>query len=217
MKKTTLTTETAATSETANTGKGRWVALFDGETLDGWTRHGGQMEYEVVDGAIVGTVVRRQHNGFLCTDKEYGDFILEYEFKVDSAMNSGVQIRSHYETDDRGREFVYGYQIEIDPSDRAWSAGIYEERGREWLVPVRGDAASEKSFVEKTKGAFKQNEWNKVRVEAIGGSLKTWLNDVAAADLKDDKTPKGIIGLQVHQGRPGLQVMWRNLRIQEIE
>lgn len=185
-----------------------WVPLFDGETLSGWTQLGGNATYTVRDKAIVGTTVHDTPNSFLTSDKMYGDFILELDYKVDSSMNSGIQIRSnslpHYMD---GR--VHGYQIEIDPSDRAWSAGIYDEARRGWLYPLTDNTEAQK--------AFRQNEWNHYRIEAIGDTLKTWINDVPAAHLIDDKTDKGFIGLQVHSisdtQKDGTEIIWKDIKI----
>jgi hypothetical protein len=192
--------------------KGRelaWTLLFDGKTLKGWKQLNGTAKYTVEDSCIVGTTVTGSPNSFLCTEKTYGDFILEYDFKVDPRLNSGVQIRSEsYPEYQKGR--VHGYQVEIDPSDRALSGGIYDEARRGWLADLKDNEPARK--------AFKQNEWNHVRVEAVGDSIKTWINGVPAASLKDSMTPKGFIGLQVHASSlpDPLQVRWRNLRIQEL-
>ena len=185
-----------------------WVTLFDGESLNGWTQIGGEAKYAVEDNAIVGTTVHNTPNSFLTTDKDYGDFILELDYKVDPSMNSGIQIRSnslpHYKD---GR--VHGYQIEIDPSERAWSAGIYDEARRGWLNPMTDNPDAQK--------AFKQNEWNHYRIEAIGDTLKTWINDVPAAYLIDDKTSQGFIALQVHsisdEQKDGTDIIWKNIKI----
>lgn len=185
-----------------------WVSLFDGQSLDGWTQIGGKANYEVRDGAIVGSTVRDTPNSFLTTDKMYGDFILELDYLVDSTMNSGIQIRSnsypHYMD---GR--VHGYQIEIDPSDRAWSAGIYDEARRGWLYNLEGKPEAQK--------AFKQNDWNHYRIEAIGDTLKTWINGIPAAHLIDDKTASGFIALQVHsigkEQKEGTEIIWKNIKI----
>jgi hypothetical protein len=204
-------------------GGEEWKPLFDGKTLEGWTQHGGKAKYTVENGEIVGTSVPMTPNSFLCTDKEYGDFILELEFKVDPTLNSGVQIRSQFydkptevkigeKTFKFAADRVHGYQVEIDPSDRAWTAGIYDEGRRGWLNDLKNNEAARK--------AFKQGDWNKLRVECRGESIKTFLNDVPAADLKDSVTPKGLIALQVHgvgNKTEPLQVRWRNIRIQELE
>jgi hypothetical protein len=197
--------------------------LFDGKTLDGWKQHGGKAKYRVENGEIVGSSVPNTPNSFLCTEKEYGDFILEVEFKVDPALNSGIQIRSQVFAEDKeidvegqtrkvAADRVHGYQVEIDPSDRAYSGGIYDEarRGR-FLADLANNEPARK--------AFKQNEWNKFRIECRGDSIKTWINDVPAVDLKDSVTPKGLIALQVHgvgRREEPLEVRWRNIRIQEL-
>ncbi|WP_422349834.1 3-keto-disaccharide hydrolase [Flagellimonas sp.] len=185
-----------------------WTYLFDGETLTGWNQKGGVATYEVRDGSIVGITKHDTPNSFLTTDKLYGDFILELEYLVDSTMNSGIQIRSNsfpYYLDGR----VHGYQIEIDPSDRAWSAGIYDEGRRGWLNPLENNPEAQ--------AAFKQNDWNHYRIEAIGDTLKTWINGVPAAHLIDDKTAEGFIALQVHSigkdKEAGTEVIWKNIKI----
>ncbi|MGB0526476.1 MAG: 3-keto-disaccharide hydrolase [Flavobacteriaceae bacterium] len=186
-----------------------WITLFDGTSLTGWSQKGGEAIYTVRDGEIVGTTVHDTPNSFLVTDSIYGDFILELEFLVDPSMNSGIQIRSeslpHYQN---GR--VHGYQIEIDPSDRAWSAGVYDEARRGWLHPLDDQNTSAKS-------AFKQNQWNHYRIEAIGDTIKTWINGAEASHLMDDQTAEGFIGLQVHSigenQEEGTEIRWRDIKI----
>ena len=198
--------------------------IFDGKTLKGWVQEGGKADYKVEDGAVVGTAVPKTPNSFLCTRKQYGDFVLELEFKVDPSLNSGVQIRSHvYEKDTtveiRGKKrekkagTVYGYQVEIDPSERAYTGGVYDEARRGWLNDLKGNEAARK--------AFRQGKWNKFRIICKGDSIKTWVNGVPAADLKDSMTSRGFIALQVHgvgkrKDRVGKQVRWRNIRLKEL-
>lgn len=185
-----------------------WENLFDGKTLNGWAQRNGKAEYTVEDGMIVGTTVLNTPNSFLCTEKNYTDFILELEFLAEPGMNSGIQIRSHswkHYKDYR----VHGYQVEIDTSSRAWSAGIYDEARRGWLFPLKDKPKAQK--------AFKQNEWNHYRIEAIGDRIRTWINGVPAADLQDDMTSTGFIALQVHSSKEaGKKIKWRNIRIQDL-
>ena len=185
-----------------------WTSLLNGNSLDGWTVKGGEATYIVEDEIIVGSTKHDTPNTFLTTDKQYDDFILELEFLADSTLNSGIQIRSNSISAYRNGQ-VHGYQVEIDPSERAWSAGIYEEGRRGWLQPLTTNTAAQK--------AFKQQEWNHYRIEAIGDTLKTWINGVPASHLVDDATPKGFIGLQVHsigkEDTEGKKVQWRNIRI----
>ncbi len=187
-----------------------WVNLCDGKSLAGWTQRGGKATFTVEDGQIVGTTTANTPNSFLCTDRNYSNFELELEFKIHPELNSGIQIRSESlpEYQD-GR--VHGYQVEIDPSERAWSAGIYDEARRGWLADLKDD--------ERARKAFKQNEWNHYRIIADGNSICTWINGVAAADLKDDMTASGFIALQVHgvgERTDPLSIHWRNLRIKVL-
>lgn len=212
-----------------------WTPLFDGKSIDSWVKRGGNATYAVENGEIVGTSTLNTGNTFLCTPRDYSDFVLEYEFKVDPKLNSGVQIRS--QSFDKVTEIpwngktikvpanrVHGYQIEIDPEPgraRWWSAGIYEEAARGWLYPG-ALGGNEKAFSKSGGEIFKQGGWNKVRVEAIGDHIRTSLNGAPRADIRDPRVASGFIGLQVHgigndKSKDGTQVRWRNLRIQEVE
>ena len=186
-----------------------WQNLFEEDSMQGWSIKGGNASYEIVNGELIGTSTLNTPNTFLVSDEMYADFILELEYKVDPLLNSGIQIRSHSIPTYRNG-VVHGYQIEIDPSERAWSAGIYEEQKRGWLNTLSTNPKAQK--------AFKQNEWNKYRIEAIGDTLKTWINGVPAAYLIDDMTSAGFIGLQVHdigndKNKEGTQVTWKNVKI----
>jgi hypothetical protein len=185
---------------------GDWKDLFNSADLEGWKQLGGTARYAAEGDSIVGYTVPDSPNSFLVTEQIYSDFILEYEVYVDPTMNSGVQIRSHL----NDKEQVYGYQVEIDPSVRRFTGGIYDEARRKWMYPL--------SRNEKGRDAFKNGSWNHFRVEAIGDSLQVWVNGIQTAALVDEMTAEGFIGLQVHSiGDPqlaGRTVRWRNLRIQ---
>lgn len=187
----------------------QWENLFNGKDFTGWKQLNGKAKYEIQNGEIVGTTVAGEPNSFMATAKDYGDFILELEYKVPQGMNSGIQFRSLSKPDYKeGR--VHGYQFEVDPSERAWTGGIYDEARRDWLYTLEYNPAA--------KSAFRKEEWNKIRLECIGTSLRTWVNGVAAAHVVDDVTLSGFIALQVHSiGKddvPGKQIRWRNIRIQ---
>lgn len=184
--------------------------LFDGRTLSGWVQRGGRASFTVEDGCIVGRTAANQPNSFLCTERTFGDFDLALEFKVDPRLNSGVQIRSE-RREDRGGERVFGYQVEIDPSARAWTGGLYDEGRRGWLVDLRDKAEA--------RAAFRAGEWNRLRIRAVGPHIQTWLNGVAVVDVLDSMTAEGFIGLQVHgvgaRAEP-LEVRWRSIEIMEL-
>jgi 2',3'-cyclic-nucleotide 2'-phosphodiesterase (5'-nucleotidase family) len=199
--------------------------LFDGKTLDGWEVCNGTAKYTVENGMIVGTTSEGSPNSFLCTQKEYGDFVLEFDENNDPVMNSGVQIRSHRYPEDKtvtifdgsrnvqrkqpkGR--VYGYQVEIATEKSGNSGGIYDEARRGWVSSIAADPVASK--------AFKDNQWNHYRVAAMGDSIRTWVNGVPCADLVDPLDQTGFIALQVHQfkGDKPAQVRFRNIQIQDL-
>jgi len=199
-----------------------WTQIFDCKTLAGWIQRGGQAAYRVDSGEIIGTSRPNSPNSFLCTKREFANFVLSLEFKVDDGLNSGVQIRSHCfdeptEFEWRGKRIkipagrVHGLQVEIDPSRRAWSGGVYEEGGRGWLNDLKENHAA--------RQAFKAGEWNKFQIECRHDSIKTWINDVPAADFHDSRVASGFVGLQVHgvgKNEKALEVRFRNLRLKEF-
>lgn len=194
-------------------GKEGWTNLFDGKSLAGWEQLGGQAEYRIEDGAIVGITVPNTRNSFLVTKKRYSDFVLELEVKImDTTSNSGIQFRSQYDpSGDNGRGRVFGYQYELDPSVRKWTAGIYDEGRREWLYPMTLNPAG--------ATLLPVGVYNKVRIACSGNETRTWINDVPAAFLVDTVDLEGFIALQVHSiGSPefaGRKIYWRNIRIRE--
>jgi hypothetical protein len=187
-----------------------WQDLFNGKNLKGWEKLDGSAEYRVENGEVIGVSRTGTSNTFLATKKVYGDFILEYEMKMDRGLNSGVQFRSVALQPD-GTERVNGYQVECDDHDnRPWAGGIYEEASRGWLYPMSYNMAV-------TTGN-RRGQWNSFRVEAVGNTIRTFVNGVNFANLVDDKRMEGFIALQVHTigddtALEGKEIRWRNIRI----
>ena len=176
------------------------TSLFNGENLDGWTNYGTEKWY-VEDNQIICESGADAQYGYLGTDKNYKDFILELEFKQEADGNSGVFFRSTIE----GTK-VSGWQVEVAPPGSD-TGGIYESYGRGWLI---------KPEAEKDK-ALKMGEWNHMKIKVVGSTVTTWLNDVEMVTITDDKIGEGEggIALQIHDGG-GIKVKWRNLFIEEL-
>lgn len=189
-----------------------WTDLFNGKDLTGWKPVAGTATFEVVDGTIEGSAVAGSPNTFLITEETYGDYILELDLKIEHlSSNSGVMTRGQYDPAARdGKGLVYGYQIEADPSERAWSGGVYDEARRGWLYPL--------DLNPEAKSAFKMGEFNHYRIEAIGNEIKTWINGQEVAYVVDDMDKTGFIGLQVHSiQKPedaGRKTTFKNVKIQ---
>ncbi len=188
-----------------------FVDLFNGRDLNGWTQKNGTATYRIDEDSIVGRTAEGSPNSFLCTDKLYGNFELKFDVKVDSALNSGVQIRSQSEGDvAEGR--VNGPQIEISLDGMA--GYVYGEAAGGWMTPDQD---------RKAHAQFKDGEWNSYRIVAFGNKIETWINGDQISDLTHDERfkshPNGFIGLQVHgigAGQGPFEVRWRNLMLRDL-
>lgn len=224
-----------------------WIQLFNGKNLSGWDRKAGDAKFYASDGCIVGEAVSESDtNSVLCTRKSYGNFILELDFKADHQLFAGVHIRSQYARNETPligdgppltipAGHVYGYLVLIDPSpnhrwwtatlydQRWWTGGIYDELRRMWLYPGQLGGNPD-DFSRQGKEIFRTNDWNHLRIEAVGDCIKTYLNGVLRAQIHDSMTPKGFIGLQVRdwisddddETLEGAKVRFKNIRLEPV-
>jgi hypothetical protein len=224
-----------------------WISLFNGKDLSGWTQKAGGDKFFVADGCIVGEALSESStNSVLCTEKDYDNFVLELDFKTDHQLFSGVHIRGQFASTNTpwqwgGRALVipgghvYGYLVLIDPSpnhrwwtaslfdQRWWTGGIYDELRRLWLYPgpLGGNADD---FSKQGMKIFNTTNWNHLRIEAVGDSIKTYLNGVPCAHIHDSMNPTGLIGLQIrdwisdddHENLEGAKVRFKNIRLRRI-
>lgn len=194
-------------------GEDGWIKLFNGKNLEGWEQKNGTATYRVEDGVVVGKTSEGSPNSFMCTKKDYSDFDLKFEVKVDDQLNSGVQIRSQSKEEfNRGR--VHGPQVEIATNGTA--GFIYGEGLKTGWISSDADRGDSKK-----QAAFKKGEWNQYLVKAVGKSIKTWVNGVPVAEVIDDKTgmDSGFIGLQVHgiaKGAGPYEVRWKNIYLKNL-
>ena len=185
-----------------------WEVLFNGKDFKNFEQLNGDAKYEIKNGEMIGTSKMGTPNSFMATKKTYGDFILEFEVFVENGLNSGVQFRSLSlpEVMD-GR--VHGYQCEIETSSRKWAGGVYDEARNGWLYPLTRNPKGQEAFV--------PGQWNHYRIEAIGNTIRTWINDIQCANLVDETTPEGFIAFQVHaineEALEGKTVRWKNIKI----
>ncbi|MCG8584218.1 MAG: DUF1080 domain-containing protein [Pirellulales bacterium] len=184
-----------------------FTPLFDAKTFDGW--EGDLKIFRIEDGAIVGGSLKERikHNHFLCTEKTYGDFELRLKAKlVGDGDNAGIQFRSaripnHHE--------VIGYQCDMGHKGRIWGALYDESRRRKFLV---------KPDFEKLKPVLKLDDWNDLVIRCEGAHVQIWVNGVQTVDYKepDDTIARsGIIGLQIHGGKPA-EASYKDIWIKEL-
>lgn len=195
----------------------QWQVLFDGSNLDGWVRSQDNQQFALEDGVIVGSSSGQTR--FLYTEKEFADFELEFEAKLhDTDLNSGVQIRTSLSRlNDKGqsRFVVHGPQVDLGKSPGR-SGYIFGQGNGQWFTPKEAL---------KSHGLMKNDQWNKIRVLAVGPHIQTWINGEKVSDLINEeaykKYPRGIVALQVHGVKNPKEkvrhVSFRNIRIRDIE
>lgn len=217
--------------------EGVWKDLFDGKTLIGWKvlnqdwdNPDSKPDFYVENNMIICNTTLNAGGGYLVTEKSYDNFILELDVKIDNSLNSGIQCRSQVWEKDTITTYVsgnaegtvsqhkwpvgyvWGYQIEIDPTDRAWSGGLYEPGNRGWVVTLSGNETARK--------AFKKMDWNHFKIVMNGNKIQTFLNEIKVIDTIDDFSSSGFIGLQFHGASKEIQnnkkSMWKNIRIKEL-
>lgn len=195
-----------------------WIDLFDGKTLTGWHNPYGWGKAEAKDGEIHLTTTKGKW--FLCTEKQVADFIFEAEVKMpEGKSNSGFMFRCHV-----AKNRVFGYQAEVDPSDRKWSGGLYDEGRRKWFISPNRDKAESKEAAAKSVAefrtragdSFQRDGWNRFRIECRGDSLRISVNGTLCTDATDSVDPQGYLALQ-HHGEKGKIYRFRNIRIKVLK
>ena len=214
-----------------------WEMLFDGKTLNGWNVNNqdfdhpdAKPEFNVEDGMIVCNSTLNTSGGYLITEKSYKNFILELDVKIDTLLNSGIQCRGqiwkkdtttlYIAGDEKGTEhqgtwkagYIWGYQIEIDPSPRSWTGGLYEPGNRGWVVTLADNEAARK--------AFRKHDWNHFKIMMNGNHIQVWVNGIPTLDTEDNMSASGFIGFQFHgagrQEQENMKSKWKNIRIKQL-
>lgn len=222
----------------SHVGEGRWVSLFNGRDLTGWTVKCKPADSEkgfwkVEAGAIVADSIGRTGHDYvwLVSDREYSDFVLRLRFQAyrDSPGNSGVQVRSRY---DDGAGWLDGPQIDINPPG-PWRTGMIWDETRQvnrWLFP----AVPKGQWVDPNMAnpdlvfhyADEDPAWNAMEITAVGTRITVSLNGVVLTDydgvgvLHDEvhRTRyvgmRGHIALQIHRGDQ-VRICFKDIAIRE--
>lgn len=207
----------AVNSLSAQPGKVPWQTIFNGENLDGWQVIGKIGKVRVIDSAITCNMIKQTNtHTFITTVEKFSDFILEMDIKIDSSYNSGIILRSFDapENCDTCHVSLYGYQIKLDPSiTRKWSGGIFYDYGKtwHWLYSLEND--------ERARNAYNVGFWNHFRMEAIGRSIKVWVNGIPVTNMLNDDIKEGYIAIKIHSlkqddpEKEKLKGRFKNIRI----
>lgn len=195
----------------AEKSKHKWVNLFNGKDLSGWHNPYSHGEFKVVKG-VIELIANKKF--FLAYDQKFSDFILEAEIKLpEGKANSGFLFRSQK----RENGSMFGYQAEVDGSDRNWSGGLYDEGRRGWIHPKKPivNPYNDEHWKKDRSGAFKRSDWNHYKIRCLGEHIQIWVNGVKTTDLKDSTDAKGFIAIQ-HHGEKGQVYRFKNIKILEL-
>ncbi|MEN9575534.1 MAG: hypothetical protein RL514_3389 [Verrucomicrobiota bacterium] len=186
---------------------GKAISLFDGKSFTGWEGDT-KKTFRIQDGAIVGGGMTEKvpRNEFLCTTRQYTNFVLRLEFKLlgGPKANAGVQIRTqripnHHE--------VSGYQADMGDG---WWGSLYDESRRNKVL-AKADA-------QLTDKLVKRDDWNTYEIRCEGKRIRLAINGTQTVDYteEDAKLPQfGIIAVQIHGGPPS-EAWYRKLVIEEL-
>ncbi len=182
--------------------------LFNGRSFAGW--NGNLQIFRIESGAIVAGSLNDKvaRNEFLCTDKEYSDFVLRAKFKLlgdPTKANAGIQFRSKRIPNDHE---VIGYQA--DMGQNYWGALYDESRRKKVLAQPNSD---------ELKKVLKLNDWNNYEIRAEGKRIRLSINGVQTVDYTeadDGITQTGCICVQIHAGPPS-EAWYKDITIESIK
>jgi hypothetical protein len=181
--------------------------LFDGKSFKGW--NGNQQIFRIESGAIVGGSLKDKiaRNEFLCTDKEYSDFVLRAKFKLlgdPARANAGIQFRTKRIPNDHE---VIGYQA--DMGQNYWGA-LYDESRRKKVLAQPN--------LDELKKVLKLNDWNDYEIRAEGKRIRLRINGLQTVDYTeadDSIAQTGGICVQIHAGPPS-EAWYKDITIEPI-
>jgi len=197
-----------------------FVPLFDGKTLNGWVGVNGSTDsYYVEDGVLICKADGREH---IFTEKEYADFILRLEIKMEPGGNNGVGIRTKISREPH----LYGMEIQVlDDGDARYNDPSHPRYLK--LKPYQHHGSIYGVVPAKTGHLKPAGQWNQEEIICKGRHVTVILNGAVIVDADLDKVKpmdgkehpglyytKGHIGLHAHGY--GERVFFRNIRIKEL-
>lgn len=181
--------------------EGKGTSIFNGKDFTGWKVPKDNIWWTVKDGAIVATSGPKKKGTNLWTEKSYRDFVLDCEFRFDGKGDSGVFLRDG------------GQQIQI-----GISGSLKRDMTCSPYIPGKGYPveAEEKPGVKGVKGLLKIEDWNAMRIKAVGPEYTVWLNGTKVMTYTSENAKEeGPIGLQLH-GNKVMAIDFRKLRVKEV-
>ncbi len=194
-----------------------FVPIFDGKSLDGWMGlDGDKSSYYVKDNQLICTATGANH---IFTEKEYANFVLRLDIKMDPGGNNGIGIRAQPSKEPH----LYGMEIQVLEDDYYADGDPIQLKDYQHHGSIYGVVPA------KTGHLKPAGQWNEEEIVCDGRHVKVTLNGAVIVDADLDKAQpidghehpglkyeKGHIGLHAH-GNYGAEVFFRNLRVKELK
>ncbi len=191
--------------------------IFDGKSLDGWIGlNDDTSSYYVKDGMLICKDTGQVH---IFTKKEYANFVLRFQVKMDPGGNNGIGIRARVSPEPH----LYGMEIQV------LEDAYYEDGDPIELKDYQHHGSIYGVVPAKTGHLKPAGQWNDEEIVCDGRHVKVTLNGVVIVDADLDqvqpldgaehpglKYTRGHIGLHAH-GNYGAEVFFRNLRVKELD
>jgi hypothetical protein len=185
-----------STSFTTDEKDPKLKKIFNGKNLDGWVAPEGNIWWTAEKDILTAQSGPDKKGSILWTDSEYKDFIIQLDFKFgEGTIDSGIFIRTEKQ------------QIQIGES-----GSLKRDLTCSPYIPGKGYPVE----AENVKELLKMDDWNTMKVKALGSVYTIWLNgeNVLTYD-SDTAIEKGPVGLQLHPGRD-MNIEFKNVKFAEL-
>jgi hypothetical protein len=184
-------------------GEPNFTPLFNGKDLTGFKAEESKDFWHVEDGVLIGENDAARKGNYLWTEKEYGDFAIEFDVRWKSTTERGV------DTGIEMRKPKIQLQLGVSGSLKVDMTGCFYTGGKP-AYPEAGQAKEVKNLLKP------EGEWNTFRIQAQGDTFTCWINGQKASEYTDAKfSGAAPLGLQIH---PSVEMKceYRNIKIAEL-
>jgi hypothetical protein len=177
--------------------------LFNGTDLTNFKAEKSKEFWRVEDGVLVGENNAAKKGNYLWTQKDYGDFIMEFDVRWKTAADRGI------DTGIEMRKPKIQLQLGVSGSLKVDMTGSFYTGGKP-AYPEAGQAKEAKTLMKP------EGEWNTIRIQAKGDTFTCWINGQKASEYTDAKfSGAAPIGIQIHPG-VAMKCEYRNIKLAEL-
>jgi hypothetical protein len=173
--------------------------LFNGKDFSGWKSEGSTEFWRIENGVLIGENNAAKKGNYLWTEKEYTDFVLEFDVRWKGYTDTGIEVRKP----------KIQLQLGISGSLKVDMSGSFYTGGK----PAYPEAGQAKMAAKLMKP---EGEWNTFRVQAKGNTFTCWINGTKASEFTDARfSGAAPLGLQIHPN-VAMKAEYRNVKLAEL-